>query len=233
MKIDGIDIRKYNAKQLTVDIQPPKIAIETEWIDGAPVPLEFETFIKAGTLKLSILFRGNSRNQIVRNVSEFMALLTHGVLIQLDGYKGYYKGKLTDDGLSKTIVKTRYTVNLTFSGYMIDDEIKNTYTDRRTAQFEVLGTRDAPCVLEITPTVGMVEYCVDGFGDDPIIIQNLEAGKTIVIDGESGTVTQDGKNKFGDVDLWDFPVLKRGRKYTVGFSSDKCIVVIRYHPMWI
>ena len=77
MKIDGIDIRKYNAKQLTVDIQPPKIAIETEWIDGAPVPLEFETYIKAGTLKLSILFRGDSRNQIVRNVSEFMTLLTH------------------------------------------------------------------------------------------------------------------------------------------------------------
>lgn len=233
MKIDGIDIRKYNAKQLTVDIQPPKIAVETEWIDGAPVPLEFETFIKAGTLKLSILFRGNSRNQIVRNVSEFMALLTHGVLIQLDGYKGYYKGKLTDDGLTKTIVKTRYTVNLTFSGYMIDDEIKNTYRDRRTAQFEVLGTRDAPCVLEITPTVSMVEYRVEGFGDDPIIIQNLEAGKTIIIDGESGTVTQNGTNKFGDVDLWDFPVLKRGQKYTVGFSSDKCVVVIRYHPMWI
>lgn len=233
MKIDGIDIRKYNAKQLTVDIQPPKIAIEMEWIDGSPVPLEFETFIKAGTLKLSILFRGNNRNQIVRNVSEFMALLTHGVLIQLDGYKGYYKGKLTDDGLSKTIVKTRYTVNLTFSGYMIDDEIKNTYTDKRTAQFEVLGTRDAPCVLEITPTVSMAEYRVDGFGDDPIILQNLEEGKTIIIDGESGTVTQDGKNKFSDVDLWDFPVLKRGRKYTVGFSSDKCVVVIRYHPAWI
>ena len=46
MKIDGIDIRKFNAKQLTVDIQPPKIAVENEWIDGAPVPLEFETFIK-------------------------------------------------------------------------------------------------------------------------------------------------------------------------------------------
>ena len=116
MKIDGIDIRKFNAKQLTVDIQPPKIAVENEWIDGAPVPLEFETFIKAGTPKLSILFRGDSRSQIVRNVSNFMALLTHGVVMQLDGYKGYYTGKLTDDSLSKTIVKTRYTVNLTFAG---------------------------------------------------------------------------------------------------------------------
>lgn len=233
MKIDGIDIRKFNAKQLTVDIQPPKIAVENEWIDGAPVPLEFETFIKAGTLKLSILFRGDSRSQIVHNVSNFMALLTHGVVMQLDGYKGYYTGKLTDDSLSKTIVKTRYTVNLTFAGYMIDDEIKNTYIDKDTAQFDVLGTRDAPCIVEITPTVDMSEYRIDGFGDDPIIIKNLEAGKKIIIDGAAGTATQDGVNKFADVDLWDFPKLTHGQKYVLNFSSNKCVVVMRYNPMWI
>lgn len=149
MKIDGIDIRKYNAKQLTVDIQPPKIAVQNEWIDGAPVPLEFETFIKGGTLKLSILFRGDSRSQIVRNVSEFMALLTHGVVLQLDGYKGYFNGKLTDDTLAKTIVKTRYTLNLTFTGYMIDDEIKNTYVMVELTNQALAAAGTAYCDIEI------------------------------------------------------------------------------------
>ncbi len=233
MQIDGIDVRKFNAKQLTASFEPPKISVEREWIDGAPIPIEFETFVKEGTLKLSILFRGNGRNQIVRNVSEFMSLLTRGVLITVDGYKGYYRGKLTNNSLTKTIVKTRYIVNLTFSGYMMDDEIKNMYRDTKIAQFETIGTRDAPCILEITPTVSMMEYRISGFGDDPIIIQNLDAGKTIIVDGESGTVTQDGENKFKEVDLWEFPVLKHGQKYTIKFSSDKCVNAIRYKPMWL
>ena len=29
MKVNSVDIRKYNAKQLTVDIQPPPIAINS------------------------------------------------------------------------------------------------------------------------------------------------------------------------------------------------------------
>ena len=31
MKVNGIDIRKYDAKQLTVDVQPPGINVNYEW----------------------------------------------------------------------------------------------------------------------------------------------------------------------------------------------------------
>lgn len=38
MKINGIDIRKYDAKQLTADVQPPSIVNNYEWLSGATLP---------------------------------------------------------------------------------------------------------------------------------------------------------------------------------------------------
>ena len=46
MKVNGIDIRKYDAKQLTVDVQPPGINVNYEWITRALLPAEFDTNVK-------------------------------------------------------------------------------------------------------------------------------------------------------------------------------------------
>ena len=66
MKINGIDIRKYDAKQLTADVQPPSFANSYEWLTGAALPTEFETEVQMGHLKLSIYFKGKDRNNIIR-----------------------------------------------------------------------------------------------------------------------------------------------------------------------
>ena len=61
MKINGTDIRVYNAKQLTADVQPPSIVNNYEWLSGATLPTELETDVQMGHLKLSIYFKGNCR----------------------------------------------------------------------------------------------------------------------------------------------------------------------------
>jgi len=45
----------------------------------------------------------------------------------------------------------------------------------------------------------------------------------------------DGKNKFLDVTLWEFPFLTVGEKKThnIVVSSDRMMVSIRYRPMWL
>ena len=43
MKVNGIDARKYDAKQLTVETQPPQMVVNYEWLTGALLPTEFET----------------------------------------------------------------------------------------------------------------------------------------------------------------------------------------------
>ena len=68
--------------------------------------------------------------------------------------------------------------------------------------------------------------------DDPIIIINLTANKTVILDGELQKVTVDGVNKYGDTDMWDFPRLKPGaNKITV--SKNNCDIKIKYKPRFI
>lgn len=233
MKVNGIDIRKYNATQLTVDLQPPKIAIDTEWVEGAATPQEFPTDIEFGTLKLEIYFRGSGRNAINRMMSQFLSLFTTSAKLKLDGFKGTYIGYLNSDSITKKKVSDRYIMTLQFNGYMTDDEVSNTYKDTTEAKFTTLGTRNTPCVVTIVPQINLQEFTITGFGDEDIVLTNLKRDVPIIIDGQQGTVTENGINKFAECDMWEFPILKKGTENTITFSSTHCHVTIQYSPMWL
>lgn len=232
MKINGIDIRKYDAKQLTADVQPPSFSNSYEWLTGAALPTEFETEVQMGHLKLSIYFKGKDRNSIIRAASEFMINFTKACKLELDGYKGTYIGFITSNDYEKKNVKERYIVNLEFDGFFADDDISITFDGKTSASFYKVGTRDTPCVIEVYAKSTLTNYTINGLGDDDIIVESLAEGKTVVIDAKSGLVTIDGENAFEKVDLWEFPVLKDGET-TLTFSNTKAKVTIRYTPMWI
>ncbi|MDO4332525.1 MAG: phage tail family protein [Eubacteriales bacterium] len=232
MKVNSIDIRKYDAKQLTVDVQPPSISVNYEWITGAKLPTEFETSVQMGHLKLTIYFKGKDRNNIIRSASEFMAHFAKACDLELDGYKGKYRGFMTTDDYEKTIAKNRYILNLEFDGFFYDDELEIVFDGKTAASFYMVGSRSAPCIVEVYAKSNLTNYTIKGFGDDDIIIEELNAGKTIVIDGITGLVTMDGTNAFDKVDLWTFPGLRTGETSLV-FSSGQARVTIRYMPMWI
>lgn len=231
MKINGIDIRKYDAKQLTADVQPPSFTNSYEWLTGAALPTEFETEVQMGHLKLSIYFKGKDRNNIIRAASEFMSNFTKACKMELDGYKGTYIGFITSNDYKKKNVKQRYVVNLEFDGFFVDDDLSITFDGKTSAPFYKVGTRDTPCVVEVYAKSTLTNYTITGLGED-IIVESLAAGKTVVIDAKTGLVTIDGANAFDKVDLWEFPVLKAGET-ALTFSNTKARVTIRYTPMWI
>lgn len=233
MKVNDIDIRKFNAKQLTVDMQAASFKNNTEWTEGAVTPHQYDTEVQYGTLKLEILFRGSGRSAIIRAVSEFLSLMTQRVNIQLDGYKGIYAGDITSNSLKKTKQGNRYILTLQFNGYLMDKQVVNTYKAAVEAKFTALGTRKAPCIIEVLPQTDIQEFTIRGFGEDDIVLTNLEKGHAVIIDGEKGTITQDGVNKFADCDIWSFPSLVNGKEYDITFSNNKCDITIRYSPMWI
>lgn len=232
MKVNNIDIRKYDAKQLTADVQPPSISVNYEWITGATLPTEFETEVQLGHLKLSIYFKGKNRNSIIRAASEFMMNFTKACDLELDGYKGKYRGFMTANDYEKTIAKDRYILNLEFDGFFYDEELEIVFDGKTEASFYKVGSRDAPCIVEVYAKSALINYTIGGFGDDNIVIESLAAGKTIVIDGINGLVTTDGVNAFDTVDLWGFPKLTTGET-ALTFSNTKAKVTIRYMPMWI
>ncbi|MBS6194253.1 MAG: phage tail family protein [Clostridiales bacterium] len=232
MKVNSIDIRKYDAKQLTADLQPPSISVNYEWITGALLPTEFETEVQMGHLKLQIYFRGKNRNSIIRSASEFMANFTKACDLDLDGYKGKFRGFMTSNDYEKKKVKSRYIINLEFDGFLYDDEIEISFDGVTSGSFYMVGSRKTPCILEVYAKSALTNYKIAGFGEDDIIVESLAAGKTVVIDGKTGLVKVDGANAFGTVDMWKFPELAAGET-SLTFSNTKAKVTIRYTPMWI
>ena len=232
MKVNNIDIRKYDAKQLTVDVQPPSIYANYEWTNGATIPTEFATEVKAGHLRLAVYFKGKNRNEIIRTASEFMKNFTKSCDLELDGYKGKYRGFMTANNYSKTIAKDRYILNLEFDGFFYDEELEIVIDGKTTASFYRVGSRVAPCIVEIHAKSELKNYTIGGFGDSDIVVESLEKGKTIVINGHDGLVTMDGVNAFEMVNLWEFPTLTSDETMLT-FSSAEASVKIRYMPMWI
>ena len=232
MKVNNIDIRKYGARQLTADVQPPSMDTNYEWMTGALLPTEFPTEVQMGHLKLSLYFRGKNRNSIIRQASNLMKNFRGSCDLELDGYRGNYKGYITADDYEKMRSGKRYTVNLEFDGFFYDDEINFELTGKTSATICNIGTRDAPCVVEVYARSNLSNYTIKGLSDDEIIIEQLGQGKTLIIDGRKGLVTIDGINAFSNVNMWEFPRLKVGDN-AVLLSSDIANVSVKYMPMWI
>lgn len=132
MKIDSIDIRSFDAKQLTVDFEPPQTGVTVEMFDGALIPSESETYTPLSGLTVTVLFRGKDRDEVQKHVSDFNAELQKGVVLTLDGYSRHFKAYMTGNSLSKTITKTRYTAELQMKGNW--QVFRFDYTEKKTGK---------------------------------------------------------------------------------------------------
>lgn len=235
MQINNTDIRVFSAKQLTVDFEPPATVVGVDMFDGALLPLESETYTPLSIVTVGVLFRGSTRNEIQRYVSDFNAALQKGVTLTLDGYERRFKGYMTANTLNKTITKGRYTAEFTFTGYWFSEAVLLTWQDTHEMKFEVTGNRWTPCKLTITALEYIEVLKINGFSDE-ITINTIPRGSAVVIDGEKGFITMDGANKFRDVEgMMEFPFLKTGEEKNnhLIFSDKNALVTLEYNPMWL
>lgn len=232
MQVNGIDIRQYGAKLLTVEEQPPAMAVEKEMILRSLVPTEYETDVPLGTLKITLYFRAKNRAELQRAVSRFMMQFkTSAVLTEIQGYKGSYKAYLTEDSLTKTTSLSKKVLELSLDGYFFDDDMTLEFDGKTTGRVLIDSSRDTPCIVSVAAKEDLEGYTI-GINDEEYKIESLAAGKTLIIDGVSGKATVDGENAFDAVDFWKFPRLAAGEN-RLTFSSESAKVEITYTPMWI
>jgi len=232
MLINTIDISNFGAKQLKVDIQTSQLDNESEWLNKTLSPIFLENKIKFKDIKVELIFKGDSRDIILKNISNLMSKLTKEVDLKLDGYSNRYKCILTGNETVKTTSKKAYKKNLEFVGYEYSDELTETMNRITTKTINVLGNTKTPCIVEITPSVSIIDIVITGVSDGPMTIRNLTGGKKVVIDGEEGIVTVDGANKFDDTDMWEFPRLKAGSN-TITVTRNNVDILIKYKPRFI
>ena len=232
MLINSINIKSFNAKLLTVDIQTQELSNSSEWLDNSLSPLFLANKKQFKKIDLEIAFKGASRTEILNNISNFMSKLINEVILTLDKYDHKYKVILKENSTEKTISKNLYKKKLSFIGYEFSDEVIENLDRITTKTINVAGNLLTPATVEITPSIDIIDLQIDGLSNDSIIIKNLHANKKIIIHSEDATVLEEGANKFIDTDMWEFPFLSPGAN-KIKISKNNCNIKIKYRPRYI
>lgn len=232
MLVNETNILEFNAKLLKVEIETQELNNSSEWVLGALSPIYIENKKTFKKITLELAFKGDSRDIILKNISNFMSKLITDVELTLDGYSNKYRCILSSSITEKTVSKHIYKKELTFMGFEYGTQVIETMDRITSKTINVSGNTETPAIVEITPSIGLIDLILTGVSDDSITIKNLVADKKIIIDGESCKVTVDGINKFQDTEMWGFPKLLPGSR-TITVDKDSVDITIKYKPRFI
>lgn len=243
MKVNGIDLEtKYGTKILVGQqtIRERSIITFTDWLDDSDRPIESrEPKGKFYDVEAEFIVIGTSKTDAELTVSNIISDCRSGY-IELDNVDLELKGELKE-AQKDFLSRWRYSLSLTFQAWdKAADEVSVT-TSASEAIISVTGNLETPCIIELTPSGAITSYTIKGAARDPvtgeaedIVVKNLSAGKTVIIDGDACTVTEDGANKYADTEMWEFPTLLPGSNtLTFASSSVSCSVTIKYKPRYI
>lgn len=238
MKVNGIDISTFSAKQLRYEIEHREVDSQSEWPTALETPVMEKSTKGFKTITVSVAVYGKGKETVIRNRSDLLAIMYEELELELDGYSNRFECVLDKITVKESIKRKCHEVTLKFIGYEFGTEISINMTGT-IKPITVDGNDETPCIVEITPSIDLASVEINGVAfnhisgeKETIAISNLKAGKTVIINGEDCTVLQDGMNKFADADLWEFPVLKPGTN-TISCSSDKCTVTLKYKPRYV
>lgn len=240
MKIDGTDIQEYGAVQHSVTPGYITYSNKSEWVEGAGSPIWKKSTIGFQTLKICLLMKGTDREAIWENGSRLLAKLQKPVELQCDGFQHYFTGILKNVEQAEMSLQHWHKMTLQFEGYK-HDGTRVVTCDENTKSFMVenVGTLETPVRIQLVPSIGKVSLTIQGLTRDgrgnlcDLTISNLTKEKVVIIDGESGRITEDGSNKYPDIkEIWSMPSLMPGEN-RITLSQDGVKVKLEYKARYI
>lgn len=224
MFVNNVDVSIYKARLLTKQPKTGAIVSYREWLRGAIQPILSGQDIQDAPLILDIYVKGDTEQETQENISNLVAQFKK-CTIKFDELDFYFDCVL-DSVDSNRVTKLKY--QLTFN-LICSCKYKDTITIQANAVASITinnpGNLEAPEVIEITPNVNIGSITVGDF-----TINNLTAGKMVIVNTEDWTVLENGINKYGDFD-GDFPTLEPGTN-TITISNTSCNVLIKFKPRW-
>lgn len=233
MLINNIDISKYNARVLDVNIQNSSISNLSDLdIKNKLLPLFLQSKVALNNITVTLLINSLDKRQYYLDKSNLLSNMLESFDIYFKDRDLKFKCVLVNQADQPSLRQIRGRFQLTFIGYNLENEVIETINRVTSKTLDAFGNYKVPIIMEITPVIDMIDLKITGLSEDPLIVKNLKGAKTIIIDGMNGTVTQDGINKFNDTDMWEFPFLVPG-KNNILLSKDTCNITIKYNPRYI
>lgn len=235
MLVNGIDITTYHAKLLNKDIQTATITVFDDWLRKALNPLYLgmqETF---KSIKLQFVVEDTTDDDCLMDISNLISQLKK-CTVKFDDIDFYYDCTIANTDHGRLVEKGYFAVNVELkSGYAYGEEVTATINHVDHIDIYVLGNLPTPARITITVPINMSSFTItttDTIFHWTITVNNLLANVPVIIDGELGTVLQNGSNKFGDTDFWEFPILQP-KANTIAVSNSNCVVSLLYKPKYI
>lgn len=229
MHINDKDISEYNAKLLNRQILPSEMSINSYWPDGSTSPfIDKNVKYKYKTLNLGIEFKGNP-SEIELHKSKLISDISVSE-IEFKALNNYYSGHVTSISVTNKVIGYE-TINIAMLVVEHSKETVINFNRQSFTTIQLTSTATTPCILEVKPSIDLVSATITGFGED-ITLSNLTTGQTIIIDGEKGTVTENGQNKWLDYDSWGFPKLDPGVN-NIAVDRVTLDITIRYKARWL
>lgn len=233
MLINNIDINKFNARVLEVNIQNSNINNLKDFEGkNALLPLLFDSKVELNLITVTLLVNSLDKKQYYLDKSNLLSNMIKPFEIYFKDRNLRFKCVLNVNSDQPSLRQIRGRLQLSFIGYNIEDEVVETINRIKSKTINVNGNSKIPCIVEITSIIDMIDVTITGLSEDPIVLRNLKGDKKIIIDGIDGTVLQEGENKFADTDMWEFPFLIPGTN-TITVNKDTCNITIKYNPRFI
>ena len=233
--INGKKASTFKAKILDREISSNEVITIDDWLDGAVQPTFIRQQEKFKEIKLKVLIEGSDEQDAYINFSRLTAELKYG-LLQFDDmvftYKVSINGVVSPKRLKKSVFEVAYTLKSAFA-MGSEQTLKRQGGSPNSFSINNLGTAEAPCIIEITPSQSIGSITFNGFSDKPFKVKNLESGQKVVIDGERCSITVEGKNNFKNFDGWGFPTLIPGENKLSVDSSLGYSMVVKYKARYI
>ena len=246
MTIGGWDISNADATQWNVTPGFSSISNDSEWAAGSPTPVLFANTIGFKTMTVTLLVRGErDRDEILQKCSQILAHLLKPAEFVLDGFTHKFYGilnkhTLEENPLSIPIVNYNRAAKLKLELHCYEYGSKVTTSVSKKTEFTVnnAGNIITPVCVSVTPQAGAASTTITGLcrdantgADLPITIKELETGKEVILDGNTGLFTQEGAIKT-DLDIWGLPTLLPG-KNTITVDNDWMDIELTFSPRYI
>ena len=178
-------------------------------------------------------------------------MMSESVTLELDKFDHKFCGFMskhdfTESPLARLKVTSNRLSKLTvdFSCYEFAEQPNGSpFSESASGMLETVVTNPGnirtPCMVEITPKVGMEQLTITGINRNldtgenlRVVIRSLTANSTVILDGESGKITENGANKAADVDIWSLPILLPGET-RITLDSTWTDMTVKYRPRFM